>query len=317
MAKILTGITLLALLALHPTVSPAQIIDGIAATVNDEVITTVEVDKEYLQMQKEQEKLPPSEKIGLKSEALNRLIDKRIIVQRIREQNITVPDDELKAAIDDVKKQNGMTQEILLQALAGQGMSYEQYKSQLREQIERMKLMSLEVRAKIQVGERDLRDYYDANRAKFGSEEQYRARHIFFKVDEKGGAEALARVEATANAVLQEARAGKDFAELARKYSADAATAKDGGNLGTFKKGDMLAEIAVAVASMKPGEIGPLVKSPAGLHIIKLEEKSQSAGKSFEEVKDGIDELLFKKKTDERFAQWVKDLRAAAAISIR
>jgi peptidyl-prolyl cis-trans isomerase SurA len=317
MAKILTGITLLALLILHATPSPAQLIDGIAATVNDEVITTVEVDKEYLQMQKETEKLPPAEKMGLRSDALNRLVDKKLITQKIRELNINVPDDELKLAIDDVKKQNNMTQEALVQALAGQGLSYEQYRSQLREQIERLKLMSQEVRAKIQVGEREMRDYYEANRAKYGAEQQFRARHIFFKVDKKGGAEELARVQAVADGVLKEAQAGKDFAELAKKYSNDPAAAKDGGDLGTFKKADMLPEIGDAVASMKPGEVSPLVLSPAGLHIIKLEEKSLSPGKTFEEVKDSIDELLFKKKTDERFAQWVKDMRASATIYIK
>jgi peptidyl-prolyl cis-trans isomerase SurA len=317
MAKIVTGITLLALMALLPSLAPAQVIDGIAATVNEEVITTVEVDREYLLMQKELEKLPPGQKMGLKSAALNRLVDKKLIEQKIRELDIRVPDDEVKLAIDDVKKQNNMTQEALVQALAAQGLSFEQYKSQLKEQLERLRLMSQEVRSKIQVGEREIRDYYDANRAKYGADQQFRARHIFFKLDKKEGAEELAKTEALANEVLKEARAGKDFAELAKKYSTDPAAAKDGGDLGTFKRGDMLPEIGDSVASMKPGEISPLVLSPAGLHIIKLEERSLSSGKPFDEAKGEIEELLYKKKADERFAQWVKDLRTSAAIEIK
>jgi peptidyl-prolyl cis-trans isomerase SurA len=317
MAKILTGITLLLLLALHPSPSPAQLIDGIAATVNDELLTTVEVDKEYLLMQKEFEKRPPAEKMGLRSAALNRLVDKKLIDQKIRELDIKVTDEEVKQSIEDVKKQNHLTQETLVQALAGQGLTFELYRSQLKEQLERLKLMSQEVRAKIQVGEKEVRDYYDANRAKYGAEEQFRARHIFFKIEKMGGAEGLAKAEAQANAVLKEAREGKDFAELAKKYSTDPAAAKDGGDLGTFKKADMLPEIGETVASMKPGEVSALVLSPAGLHIIKLEEKSLSAGKSFDEVKLDIEDLLYKKKADERFAQWVKDLRTSAAIEIR
>ena len=317
MAKIFTGITLLALLALQPSPSPAQTVDGIAATVNDELITTLEVDQEYLQLQKETEKLPPAQKMGIKADALNRLVDQKLIEQKIRELDIKVPDDEVRAAIEDVKKQNNMTQEALVRALAGQGLSYELYKSQLKQQLERLRLMSQEVRGKVQVGEREIRDYYDANRAKYGSEEQFRARHIFFKVDKKGGAPELARVEAAANEVLKEARSGKDFAALAKKYSTDPAAAKDGGDLGTFKKADMLPEIGDTVASMKPGDISPLVLSPAGLHIIKLEEKSQSAGKPFDEVKGAIEDLLYKKKTDERFTLWVKELHSSAAIDIR
>ena len=200
-----------------------------------------------------------------------------------------------------------MTQEALEKALAGQNLTFEQYRAQLKEQLERLRLMSQEVRAKIQVGEQEIRDYYDANRAKFGAVEQFHARHIFFKVDRKGGAAELARVEALAGGVLKQARAGKDFAELAKTYSNDPAAAKDGGDLGTFKKADMLPEIGDSVAAMKPGEVSELVLSQAGMHIIKLEEKSVSAGKPFSEVKGDIEELLYKKKADERFAQWVKD----------
>ena len=313
----LTCLTLLALLALHPNPCAAQTIDGIAATVNEELITMVEVDKEYQLLQKDMEKLPAAERVATRKDALNRLVDKKLIEQKIRELDIRVLDDEIKASIEDVKKQNNLTQEALIHALAGQGLSFEQYKSQLKEQLERVRLMSLEVRGKVQVGDREIRDYYDANRAKFGSEEQFRARHIFFKVDKKGGAAELARVEAAASLVLKEAQSGKEFAELAKKYSTDPAAAKDGGDLGTFKKADMLPEIGDTVASMKTGEISPLVLSPAGVHIIKLEERSQSAGKSFAEAKAAIEDLLYKQKTDERLALWVKEMHNSAAIEIR
>lgn len=319
MVKTLSAVTMLVLLALYPNFSfAAQVIDGIAATVNEEPITTVEVDKEYLQMQKEMERIPPAERVAVdRTAAVNRLIDKKLIDQKIRELDIRVGDEEVRLAIEDVKKQNNITQQALEQALLGQGLTFEQYKRQLKEQLERLRLMSQEVRSKIQVGERELREYYDANRSRYGAEEQFRARHIFFKVDKKGGAEALAKAEAQANEVLKEARAGKDFAELARKYSTDPAAARDGGDLGTFKRDDMIPEIGNAVAALKPGEVSAPVLSPAGLHIIKLEEKKAGAGKPFEEVKAEIEDLLYRKKADERFAQWVKDLHAGAAIEIR
>lgn len=317
MVKISTGIALLALLALTPAPAPAQVIDGIAAIVNDEVITTYDLDKEYLMIQREQEKLPASEKMGLKTAALNRLVDKKLIDQKVRELDIKVLDDEVKLAIEDVKKQNNMTQDALVKALAAQGMTFEQYQTQLKDQLQRLRLMSQEVRSKIQVGEQEVRDYYEANLPKYGAVEQFHARHIFFKMDKKGGAAELVRVEMIASSVLKEAREGKDFVELAKKYSNDPAAAKDGGDLGTFKKSDMLPEIGDTVASMKPGEVSNLVMSPAGLHIIKLEEKSLGSAKPLSEVKMEIEDLLFKKKADERFAQWVKDLRSSVAIEIR
>lgn len=318
MKKLITGITFLALLALQPFAShAAQVIDGIAATVNDDIITTADVDKEYDQLLKDFDKLPPAEKLGLRSAALNRLIDKKLIDQKIRELNISVSDEEVKAAIDDVKKQNNLSQEALVRALGAQGMTFDQYRTQLKDQLERLRLMGQEVRSKIQVGEKEMREYYDANRAKYGYDQQFRARHIFFKVDKKASPAEVAKVEKEANDVLKEARAGKDFIELAKKYSNDPAAAKDGGDLGTFKRSEMLPEIGDTVAAMKPGEVSSVVRSPAGFHIIKLEEKSEATGKKFEDVKGEIEDILYKKKSDERFTQWVKDLRASAAIEIK
>lgn len=317
MAKIIMACTLLALLAVSPFPSQAKQISGIAAVVNDEVITTLDLDKEYAQMLKESEKLPPAEKMGLRSAALNRLVDKKLVEQKIRELDIKVSDEELRASIEDVKKQNNLTQEALEQALAAQGLTFAQYKAQLKEQLERMRLMSQEVRSKIQVGEREMREYYDAHRDNYGGAETFHARHIFFKLDPKGKPEDAAATEKLANEVLAKARAGEDFAALAKKYSQDPAAAKDGGDLGSFKKSDMLPEIGDTVAAMKPGDVSSIVRSPAGLHIIKLEQKSREAGRPFEEVKDSIEELLYKKKSDERFNQWVKDLRNAASIDIK
>ncbi len=317
MAKIIMACTLLALLAVSPFPSQAKQISGIAAVVNDEVITTLDLDKEYAQMLKESEKLPPAEKMGLRSAALNRLVDKKLVEQKIRELDIKVSDEELRASIEDVKKQNNLTQEALEQALAAQGLTFSQYKAQLKEQLERMRLMSQEVRSKIQVGEREMREYYDAHRDNYGGAETFHARHIFFKLDPKAKPEDAAATEKLANEVLAKAHAGEDFAALAKKYSQDPAAAKDGGDLGSFKKSDMLPEIGDTVAAMKPGDVSSIVRSPAGLHIIKLEQKSREAGRPFEEVKDSIEELLYKKKSDERFNQWVKDLRNAASIDIK
>lgn len=317
MIKLLTGIALLAL-TFFPTLSRAQQVGGIAAIVNDEVITTFEADKEYDQLLKDVEKAPIAEKMRVtKRAALDRLVDKKLIDQKIRELDIKISDDEVKASVEDVKKQNGMNQEQLVAALGRQGLTFEQYRAQLKEQMERLRLMSQEVRSKIQVGEREVRDYYEAHRKEYGQEEQFRARQIFFRVDKTGGNEELSRVQGVAEGVLAQARSGKEFTQLAATYSNDPAAAKNGGDLGSFRKADMIPELAEALTSLKPGEVSPLVRSPAGLHIIKLEEKSYTTGKSLDQVKGDIEDLLYKKKSDERFNLWVKELHASATIEIK
>lgn len=312
---------LAALLFLTPVHASAAVINAIVAIVNDEVVTLYEVNREAQPVIREAEKqsvLDDAARSQIRRMALDRLVEKRLIEQKIRELNIKVSEEEIRQAIEDVKKQNNMpSQETLVAALANQGLSFDQYRSQLQEQLEKLKLVSMEVRAKIHVSETEMREYYDANHAKYTEDESYRARHIFFKTGEKSPAEEIKRTMTTALMVLAEAKSGKDFAELARNYSEDPAARKDGGDLGTFKKGDMQAELESTILAMKPGEVSELVYTPVGFHIIKLEEKISGKLKPFEGLKAEIEEAIYRKKSEERFSQWAKDLRAKASVELK
>lgn len=300
---------------------PSNLVNTIAAIVNDEIVTLYEVNREALPVIREAEKkaaLDNATRSQIRRAALDHLVEKKLIDQKIKELNIKVTDEEIRQAIDDVKKQNNMaSQDVLVKALASQGLTFEQYRSQLQEQIEKLKLVSMEVRAKIQVGESEMREYYEANRAKYSEDETFRARHIFFRTNEKAPAEDIKRSMNTALMVLAEAKSGKDFAELAKSYSEDPAARKDGGDLGTFKKGDMMPELETAILAMKPGDVSELVYTASGFHIVKLEERTIGKMKPFESVKAEIEEALYRKKSEERFSQWAKELRSKASIEMK
>ncbi|HLO25243.1 MAG TPA: peptidylprolyl isomerase [Geobacteraceae bacterium] len=318
MTRLLKKAFLMLLLTSLPSLAAAERIDGIAAVVNGELITTYELDKEAASIVKNADKRPgPTlEKAEIRAAALNQLIDKKLVAQKIKELDIKVSDEEVRQAIDDVKKQNNLSPEALVAALNAQGLSFDQYKTQIREQMEHLRLMSQEVRSKIQVGEKEMQEYYEANYKSY-SEEMFQARHIFFSIGQKAPESDVKRITATAASVLQEIRNGKDFAELAKKYSDDASTAKDGGDLGTFRKGEMLPDIEQVLERMKPGEVSDLVKTAAGLHIIKLEKRFVKSTKTFDDAKGEIEETLYKKKSEERFRQWSADLKKNAVIDIR
>jgi peptidyl-prolyl cis-trans isomerase SurA len=300
---------------------PKNVTNAIVAVVNDEIITLFEVNREAQPVVSEAEKkgsLTDAARSQIRRTALDRLIEKKLTGQKIKELNIHVSEEEVRQAIDDVRKQNNIpSQEALVAALAGQGLSFDQYRAQLQEQIEKLKLVSIEVRAKVQVGETETRDYYTANLAKYTEEESYRARHIFFKTGEKSTPAEIQRSKTTALAVLADAKGGKEFAELAKKFSEDPAARKDGGDLGSFKKGDMQPELEKAILALKPGEVSELVTTPIGFHIIKLEARVAGATRPFESVKAEIEEILYRKKSEERFSQWAKDLRGKASIELR
>lgn len=300
---------------------PQKVTNAIAAIVNDDIITLNDINREARPALSEAEKkgtLSDADRHKIRLATLDLLIEKRLTEQKIRELNIRVSEEEIRQAIDDVRKQNNFTtQEALVTALAGQGLSLGQYRSQLKEQLEKLKLVSMEVRAKVQVGETEMREYYAANMADYTEEESYRARHIFFKTSEKATPDEIQRSRTTALAVLSDARSGKDFAELAKKFSEDPAARKDGGDLGSFKKGDMQPELEEAILALKPGEISELVNTPIGFHIIKLEAKIAGTVKPFESVKAQIEETLYRKKSEERFSQWATELRSKASIEMK
>ena len=300
---------------------PKNVLNAIVAIVNDDIITLHAVNQEAQPAISETEKKGPlndATRSTIRRAALDRLIDKKLTEQKIKELDIRVSDEEIRQAIDDVRKQNKIpSQEALVAALTSQGLTFDQYRIQLRDQIEKLKLVSMEVRAKVQVTESEMRDYYAANLAKYTEEESYRARHIFFRTGPKASPEEIQRSKTTALAVLADAKAGKDFAELAKRFSEDPAARKDGGDLGSFKKGDMQPELEKNILALKPGEVSDLISTPIGFHIIKLEARIAGAVKPFEGVKAEIEEILYKKKSEERFNQWAKDLRGKANIEIR
>jgi peptidyl-prolyl cis-trans isomerase SurA len=300
---------------------PKIVVNAIVAVVNEDVITLRDVIREAQPAVTEAEKKSPIDdatRSKLRRATLEHLIEKKLTEQKVKELGIRVSEEEIRQAIDDVRKQNHIpTQEALVAALAGQGLSYDQYREQLQEQIEKLKLVSMEVRAKVVVSESEMRDYYTANLAKYTADESFRARHIFFKTGEKATPEEIKRSKTTALAVLADAKSGKDFAELAKLYSEDPAARKDGGDLGSFKKGDMQMELENAILSLKPGEVSELVTTPIGFHIIKLEARVAGVTKQFESVKAEIEEILYRKKSEERFNQWVKELRSKASIETK
>jgi len=308
------AVTLVAAASVHA----GTVVNGIAAVVNDEVITLRDVEREAALLSRERARQTggTTDDALLRKQALERLIEKSLVAQKIRELNITVSEEEIRLAIEDVKKQNNLSQEQLSKALAAQGLSFEQYRNQIREQLQRLKLMSQEVKSKITVLDSEIADYYREHQQEFSEEEKFHARHIFFRLSPSPTDDELKRVREKAEPVLALARGGGDFVSLARKYSEDPGAPQDGGDLGTFRKDDMVPEIAEVVARMTEGGVSDLVRSSAGLHILKLEQRIPPRVRPLEDVRKAIEDIIYRKKSEERFSQWATNLRKGASIEI-
>jgi peptidyl-prolyl cis-trans isomerase D len=152
-----------------------------------------------------------------------------------------------------------------------------------------------EYRKEQTISEQRLKDYYEDHINSFKEKEQVKARHILFRLAENASKEDEAKVKAKALEVLKKAKEGEDFAQLAKKYSEDPGTKKEGGDLGYFSSGQMVKPFEDAAFKLKKGEISGLVRTPFGYHIIKVEDIKEARTKSFEEVRNQIAETLIKR----------------------
>jgi len=144
------------------------------------------------------------------------------------------------------------------------------------------------IRAKVTVPQADIEKAYNSNIEQYTTPEQVRASHILLKTEGKTDAD----VKAKAEAILKQAKAGADFADLAKKNSEDESNAKNGGDLDYFGRGRMVPEFDQAVFAMQPGQISDLVKTQYGYHIIKLVDKKSAATRTLAEVRQQLTDQL-------------------------
>jgi peptidyl-prolyl cis-trans isomerase D len=146
--------------------------------------------------------------------------------------------------------------------------------------------------ADVQVTENQIRDYYEDHSTDYNKEKEVRAQHILFRVKEGTSQPEEAKIRAEAEKVLAEAKQGKDFTELAKQYSQDPSASENGGDLGYFARGRMVPEFSEAAFNLKQGEIGGLVRTPYGFHIIRVEDVRPETSISLEEARGEIETKL-------------------------
>ncbi|MEN8198721.1 MAG: peptidylprolyl isomerase [Thermodesulfobacteriota bacterium] len=307
----------------------AQLVDRIVAVVNDDVITMSEVNKKgkgfFRKIQEQAPTAQLEEALGrAREEVLENLIDQKLISQEAIKQNVSVSDEELEAAAQQMLISNNMTRELLDTQLDEMGMDYDAYLGTLRSQILQSKLVNYEVRSKIIITDDMILDYYDTHYVKHVSGGGYYLMQMGFMWDKEGtgssstATQYAAKVDARERAERVRALVenGQDFRSLAEKFS-DLPSAADGGDLGIFQKEDMAPYMQKAILPLKPGEISKIIETPAGYQFFKL--LSSQDGEivvqaSLESVKEEIRKKLHDQQLKETFDEWVRNIKKEAYI---
>lgn len=245
-------------------------VDRVVAVVGDEVITFVQMraalERAVAQLRRQNIELPPRN--VLEEQVLERLILERAQLQAARDAGIRVDEATMTRAISRVAQNNGLSEPELRQALDAEGISWEAFRDNLRNEILVTRLRESEVDSKVVVTDAEIDNFIATNPDAFTGSEVLVA-HVLIRVPENVRESEFRELERKAESVLSRNAAGEPFEQLAVELS-DSQDATDGGVLGWRARDRLPALFADAVRNLKPGQVSPVMRSAAGLHVVKL-----------------------------------------------
>ncbi|MBL8486743.1 MAG: peptidylprolyl isomerase [Rhodocyclaceae bacterium] len=280
---------LAALAALLPLLfspaSPAQArratpveVDRIVAVVNDEAITLFELRarKQMVerQLRSQGTPLPPDDQ--LTRQLLERMIVDRAQLQFARETGLRIGDQELDATLRRIAEANRLSLAEFRQAIESDGIPWAKFREEIRDEMTVARLREREVDAQVSVTDGEIDNYLANPQSVAGPPEAVHIAHIILRVPEQASPDQLARVQAKAEQVLAQVRAGENFAKVAAAFS-DAPDALTGGSMGLRSADHLPTLYADAAAKLSVGQVSGVLRSPAGLHIIKVVERKGGA----------------------------------------
>ncbi len=250
-----------------------ELLDRIAAIVNDGLVLKSELDEQMdavsKRLQEQKVELPPES--VLRQQVLERLILQEIQSQRAKHVGLTISDEQLNGALQEIAQRNKIPFDQLPTALAAQGVDYKQYRESMRRELTLSTLRQRDVIAHINVSPHEL-DQYLARQQSAAANDEFNVSHILLSLPQAATPQQLEDITKKANDIAARAAKGEDFGQLAIANS-NSQTALDGGQLG-WRKGAQLPQFVLdLVVKMKPGEVSTPVRTPSGFHIVKLNER--------------------------------------------
>ncbi|MEP6548699.1 MAG: peptidylprolyl isomerase [Gammaproteobacteria bacterium] len=250
-----------------------EMLDRIAAIVNDGLVLKSELDSQMEAVTKrlqEQKVELPSQSV-LKQQVLDRLILQEIQAQHAKRVGLTVSDEQLNSALQEIANRNKIPFDQLPTALATQGVDYKQYRESMRKELTLSTLRQRDVIAHINVSPHDLEQFLSRQQTSAANDE-FNVSHILLSLPEAATPQQLEEITHKAKDLAARATKGEDFGQLAIANS-NSQTALEGGQLG-WRKGTQLPQFILdLVTRMKPGEVSEPVRTPSGFHIVKLNER--------------------------------------------
>ena len=288
------------------------------AVVNDEIITLYDLDKEFEPYARNIKSLGYSEEKQAKllqkfrSDLLNKLIDSTLADEEIKRNKIDVTEEEINLAIERIKVSRSLTDDSLRAALSQEGLTMDEYRKELKAQLLRSKLVNLEVKSKIVITQESIKAYYDEHADKYAGEKKIHLWNIYIPVSDESQRQAALKNMETIKSKLDQ---GMRFETLAKEEFI-ASFGAVGGDLGLFLTKELSDTIKAAIKNLKAGEYTPILNTGQVYQILYIENIIQAHSKSFEEVRSEIEETLYREFVDNKYQEWLENLRSRSHIEI-
>jgi len=302
----------------------SRTVEEIIARVNNEIITRSELDKARSTAQEDAEqeckgKCTPEElKIQVEDRqknALRDLIDQSLLVQRGKDMGISVETEVIKR-LDQIRIQNSLSSmEDLEKAVSTQGINWEDFKDNIRKGLLTQRVISQEVGSHINVGKEEISKYYEDHKKEYVRPEQVALREIVVSTEGKKDSE-LPDLKKKAETALKRVKDGEEFGEIAKRFS-DGSTAKQGGFLGVYKRGELSKELEDTVFSMKKNALTDVMDTKQGYLVLQVLEHYDEGEQSLSKVEGEITDKIYSERMEPKLRAYLQTLRDQSYVVIK
>lgn len=314
------AVSLLAVLVLGASLltrpAHAEVIERVAAIVNDQAILLSELRRRaapFLEQMLTDAKTE-AERLGrikqLYKRLLSQLVDEELVEQAAKKMHISVNGAEIDQAIDNVRRQNNLTEDKFWEAVRAQGYTEKNYRDDVRKQLLRLKVLNQRVRGHVNITEQTVHDAYDDRVRDARRAQKFHAEHVFIPLPPTASATDVSRAMKQASDLRKQLN-DQNFTATAAKIG--------GGDLGWLDQGDLPDVLEETLLGLSDGEISAPVRGPSGLHIFLLRERQSGANKMppFDQLRAEIHRELLDKAMQRQEELFIKGLRRDAVIQLK
>jgi len=321
MSTVFFRLTLAAAVLVPGMLSADTVVEEIIARVNNQIVTRTDYEREQQQLKDEAQQQDPANAAKVvaqgQKDVLRGLIDRELLLEKGKDLDISA-DTELIKRLDEMRKQMKLdTMEDLEKAATAQGVSFEDFKQNMRTEIITQQVIQREVGSRINISKDDEHAFYEQHKSELARPEEVKLSEILVSTEQAGDDPAkIAAAQAKADDLLKQIKAGANFEEIAKKES-QGPSAAQGGDLGFFERGKLAKQLEDLTFGMKKDDVSDVIRTKQGFVILKVTEHQNAGIPSFAEIEPRLQEAVYMQRLQPALREYLKKLREQAFIDIK